>query len=323
MTHRNWLRGWFTYTLGFVGLAFVLVVLLERYTDMPLRFTKSISYDIKIKFAKEQLADNRYDTLVVGSSMALNNVDAGVLESSDAVHRVLNLSSWGMATSECLQLLQMLDLSGVKYVVHAAQYFDYVGELDKVLDERELTRYFNGGWALKTYFQNISRLPQNLWDYVDLGNEYGDRRTQAYLGFDDSGGVNFERDGFLINKRKWEEIPPVPAVPVGEGYFKHLLAMQQFLSGKGIQLVVVTPPFRQNLLAQSEEFRTFFFAHKDYLERLSRRNGFLYVDAHDRLGLDDQFFVDASHLDAVGAHRMSELLVDTLERSEVTTVLDM
>ena len=323
MKYKSWLSGWFAYTLGFVGLAFASVVILERYAGMPLRFTKSISYDIKIKFAKEQLADKQYDTLIVGSSMALNNVDADVLEASDAVNRVLNLSSWGMATSECLQLLQMLDLREVKYVVHAAQYFDYVGELDKVLDERELARYFKGYWTYKTYFQNISRLPQNLWDYFDFGNEYGDSRTQAYLGFDNSGGVNFERDGFLINKRKWEEIPPVPALPIGDDYFRHLLAMQKFLAEQGIQLVVVTPPFRDNLLAQGEEFREFFFAHKDYLERLSRTRGFVYVDAHDRLDLDDQFFVDASHLDAKGARRMSELVVDAVEYSEVTTIMDL
>lgn len=321
--YKSWLSVWFAYTLGFVGLAFALVVILERHTGMPLRFTKSISYDIKIKFAKEQLAKKQYDTLIVGSSMALNNIDAEVLEASDAVTRALNLSSWGMATSECLQLLQMLDLSEIKYVVHAAQYFDYVGELDKVLDERELERYFQGRWTYKTYFQNISRLPQNLWDYFDLGNEYGDSRTQAYLGFDESGGVNFERDGFLINKRKWEEIPPISATPVGDDYFHHLLAMQQFLSEKDIQLVVITPPFRENLLAQSAEFRQFFFAHKDYLEHLSRTRGFVYVDAHDKLGLNDQFFVDASHLDAKGAHRMSELVVEAVEHSEVTTIMEL
>lgn len=323
MKYKSWLSGWLAYTLGVVGMAFALVVILDRHTGMPLRFTKSISYDMKIKFVKAQLADKQYDTLIVGSSMALNNVDADVLETSVAVDQVLNLSSWGMATSECLQLLQMLDLSNVKYVVHAAQYFDYVGELDKVLDERELARYFENRWTYKTYFQNISRLPQNLWDYADPGNEYGDSRTQAYLGFDDSGDVNFQRDGFVINKRKWEEVPPIPSTPVGDHYFRHLLAMQKFLAEKGVQLVVVTPPFRENLVTQSEEFRQFFFAHKDYLEHLSRTRGFIYVDAHDRLGLDDRFFVDASHLDAKGAHRMSELVVDAVENSEVTTIIDM
>lgn len=323
MKYKTWLSGWIAYTLGFVGIAFAVVVVLERYSDMPLRFTKSVSYDFKIKFAKEQLADKRFDTLIVGSSMALNNIDADVLEASSSVHKVLNLSSWGMATSECLQLLQMLDLSGVKQVVHSAQYFDYVGEVDKVLDEDELAQYLNGGWVLKTYFQNISRLPQNVWDYLDFGNEYGDSRTQAFLHFDDSGGVNFERDGFLINQRKWQEIPAIPAVPLGDEYFKHLLAMQRFLAEKGIQLVVVTPPFRQELLAQSEEFREFFAAHKDYLEQLSRSKGFLYVDAHAQLGLDDRFFVDASHLDSVGARRMTELVVDTLEHSEITIILDL
>lgn len=323
MKYKTWLNGWIVYTLGFVGVAFTLVVLLERFSDMPLRFTKSISYDFKIRFVKAQLADSQFDTLIVGSSMALNNIDADVLETSSAVHKVLNLSSWGMATSECLQLLQMLDLSGVKQVVHSAQYFDYVGEVDKVLDQDELVRYLNGGWPLKTYFQNISRLPQNVWDYLDLGNEYGDSRTQAFLGFDDSGGVNFERDGFLINQRKWEEIPAIPTVPVGDAYFEHLLEMQKFLGEKGIQLVVVTPPFRQELLAQSDEFREFFTAHKDYLEQLSRSKGFLYIDAHERLEFDDRFFVDASHLDSVGAHRMTELVVDALEHSEVTTILDM
>lgn len=323
MKHKHWLMAWFSYTAGFVGIAFMLVVVLVRYTDMPLRFTKSVSYDIKIKFAKEQLAKREFDTLVVGSSMALNNVDADVLEDSEVVRRVLNLSSWGMATSECLQLLQMLDLTGVRYVVHSAQYFDYVGDPDKVLDEREMQRYFNGELVLKTYFQNISRLPQSVWDLLDLENEYGDSRTQRYLGFDDSGGVNFEREGFLIDQRKWQEIPPVASTHLNDEYFKHLLAMQEFLMDKGIRLVVVTPPFRQNLLAQSPEFRNFFIGHKDYLKQLSRRAGFVYVDAHDRLELDDQFFVDASHLDALGAQKLTKLVVSALERKHVTTIMEM
>lgn len=307
MKYNKWVCAWFLWIGGILGCAFLLILMLERFTAMPLRFSKSISYDVKVKFAKNNLALGNYDTFVIGSSMALNNIDSAVLEASSAADKVLNLSSWGLATSECLQLLQMLDLQGVRRVVYASQYFDYVGELDKVLDDRELQRYLRGRVAWKTYFQNISRLPQTLWQY------YAGEGGRALI-FDANGDINFPADGKAVNKHKWAVIPQVPTVPVGEDYFKHLVAMQEYLSQQDIELVVITNPFRLQLLEQNEEFRHFFESHIDYLNRLAEQRGFVYIDAHHNLGLSDRFFVDASHLDVDGANRLTQLIADHVQR---------
>lgn len=323
MNDSKWLKFWISYIIAFVGLGFIAVVVAEKIGEVPLRFTKSISYDIKIKFIRDHLPTSQYDTFVVGSSMALNNIDSSVLEQAGVASNVLNLSSWGLGTSESLQLLQMLDLSGAQKVVYASQYFDYVGEVDKVLDEPELRRYLNGRPVLKTYFQNISRLPSSLWDHWDLDNLYGNSRTLRYLGFDSSGDVNYDRRGFLIDKRKWTEIPQVPDVPVGDEYFKHLLAMHEFLKAHDIQLFVVTSPFRDTLLERDDNFREFFAAHRAYLAGLAGKYGFTYIDAHAQLNFNDDYFVDASHLHSGGAKLVTRLIVKQVQAEQVSGVLDL
>lgn len=319
MDYAGWLKAWFGYAVGFVAAVFLLVVGLEHYTDMPLRFTKSVSYDVKIKFAREQLAEKSFDTFIVGSSMALNNIDSAVLESSHVSQHVLNLSSWGLAASEVLQFLQMVDLSDVRRVIYSSQYFDYQGEVDKVLDERELARYMKGQWVLKTYFQNIARLPESFMRYFEEDHQ----GTQRYLKFDEHGDVNFVREGFKINKHKWEEIPPFPKTPLDDSYFKHLLALNDYLKDRGIELVVITNPFRQELIESDEEFQSFFHTHTDYLKRLSKVQRFVYINAHAELNFDDTYFVDAYHLDETGAQRLTQLVADRLELVRFSRVQDL
>ncbi len=322
MKHAGWVKGWSLSSTALVVVAYIAVVLLTLSTDMPLRFTKSISYDAKIKFIKQKLDQRQYDTYVLGSSMALNNIDSAVVENT-AGAAVLNLASWGMGTSESLQLLQFLDLSGIRRVIYASQYFDYVGEVDKVLYPDELTRYFEGLFPYKAYFFNIARLPQNLWDTLDLERRYTDNRSQNLL-FDANGDVNFDKHRFRIDPKRWSKIPGVPTVPLGDEYFKHLVAMHEFLRAQNIELVVVTNPFRGHLLQQqSAEFQEFFAEHIAYLQKLAGERGFVYVNAHDQLRLADDFFVDPTHLNSIGAEKVTRLVVERMEQNPKSTLVDL
>lgn len=314
--YGRWIRHWGGYVCAFVTAGLIIVVAAEKWAGIPLRFTKSISYDVKVRFIRDRLPTSQFDTFVVGSSMALNTVDSALLEASTVSGKVLNLSSWGLGTSEALQLLQMIDLSNAKTVIYASQYFDYVGEVDKVLDESELRRYLNGKSVLKTYFLNISRLPGSLWDHWDFENVRGDSRTLGYLGFDDNGDVNIDPTDFVIFQPKWDRIPDVPTVPIGEEYYKHLVAMHAFLSLNGVRLVVVTNPFRSELIKRNPEFSRFFSAHRDYLRRLAKERNFTYIDAHSALELGDEYFMDAAHVHADGAVLLTKLVVEAIEQDQ-------
>lgn len=315
MNYKHWLQHWFVGSALFVLSAFLIVILVSESTAVPLRFTKSISYDIKIKFIRDKIATNNYDMYIVGSSMALNNIDSAILESSNVAEQVLNLSSWGMGASECLQLLKLMDLSSVKRVVYASQFFDYVGDLDKVLDPDGLKKFLNGAKPYKSYFRNIASLPSSIWSTLDLRNQYH-RKDAPNLVFDENGDVNYDGRYFLRDKARWAVVPEVPETPLGDVFFKHLIALQAYLAERDIQLTVTTNPYRKNILSKNKALENFFYEHTDYLAKLAGREGFIYVNAHRELKLNDDLFVDPSHLNSQGAEKITRLVVDKIRESD-------
>jgi len=59
--------------------------------NFPPPITKRISFDAKLKFIREQIDPDKIDTIIVGSSIGLNNVIGSILEEdSKKVKHALN-----------------------------------------------------------------------------------------------------------------------------------------------------------------------------------------------------------------------------------------
>ena len=80
MSYKKWI-------VVFVGVIFINIVAISIFIyshHIPLRFTNSISYDAKLNFLHKTNCLKDADTIVVGSSMALNNISGITLEDNSS-----------------------------------------------------------------------------------------------------------------------------------------------------------------------------------------------------------------------------------------------
>ncbi|RUM74547.1 MAG: hypothetical protein DSZ12_05330, partial [Sulfurovum sp.] len=90
----------------------------------PLPVTSRISFDAKIKFIREHIDTKMIDTIVVGSSIGLNDVQGPYLEkASSEVAHVLNLSVYEASPVQVEQLLALVDaFPHLKRVIYSVQF---------------------------------------------------------------------------------------------------------------------------------------------------------------------------------------------------------
>ena len=120
------------------GGAFLYVSVYSRSYPIPL--FHRISLDAKMKFVRDMSdADkNQIDTIIVGSSIGLNNIQGAVLEeASEKVKHVINLSALGLKTTQVEQLSELFSLfPNTKRVIYSSQFEDWSGAF--LLEEKEV-----------------------------------------------------------------------------------------------------------------------------------------------------------------------------------------
>ena len=86
-----------------------------------------ISLDTKIKFIRDQIDTDTVDTIIVGSSIGLNNVQGAVLEKScNKCQSVLNLSGFELRPAQVEQILELTTVfPNLKKIIYSAQFSDF------------------------------------------------------------------------------------------------------------------------------------------------------------------------------------------------------
>ena len=87
MSSKKFLKVVFVLILTFPVLATIFISYFYDKENIPYRFSNSISYDAKISFLKrnkEKLINA--DTIVIGSSMGLNNIDSEYLRNTKLIN---------------------------------------------------------------------------------------------------------------------------------------------------------------------------------------------------------------------------------------------
>ena len=299
MSNKQWISAWSFIVIAVFSSLFVLVSLLESY-GIPLRFTNSISYDAKINFLRNHVALlNESSTIVLGSSMGLNDIDSAMLEKTAASGKVINLSSWGLHASEVFQFLKLIDLKNTRYLVFSAQFFDLCGQPLKEMDQAEIRKYIYGDFSIYPYIQTVLTLPRHANAYLHWNEYYRDKENYTNLEFDEYGDVPMNIPKQRIDPDRWDVVDEDYAVE--DLNFEALLELNTYLKERGITLIVARPPYRQPLLDNNPALKRIFDTFGESLSRLSKENDFIFLDAHALLHLDDSYFVDKSHLNLAGA----------------------
>jgi hypothetical protein len=182
------------------------------------------------------------ELLVLGSSMAINNVDAGLLEQKTSLQSY-NLSSWGQRMNENYFLLQELmpKMPQLKQVLIPFNVNDF-GLGDK-FSKKELKAYASGdlkGAAAFDYNPNDYIKEVENAKYLEVRNHY---RT---LQFDRWGSALLHREEFVISEKRWNELPDYSAQDL-ESFKCYLDSVSVLAQSYNVKLFVALLPIRVDL----------------------------------------------------------------------------
>lgn len=310
MAVTRWLKIWFfTFFFLLIG-SFLLIIYLNKFVNVPLRFTNSISFDAKLNFLKK--SGKLYDTeiLIIGSSMGLNNIDSQILSDKLNNKNVLNISSWGLKVQEVFDLLKLINLSKIKTIIYLNQYFDFYGESINDYNKDSVKKYLNNEFNLIPYFNTFNTLSDNFKDYVLWEKRYINNNYYNNLRFNDYGDVKLSISENNINIKRWSEIVNTRDLKNNFDSFENMI---KFLNKNKIELVVVTTPYRKEFFS-IDKFINQYNAYLMKILDFNKEYDFKYINLQNSLKLADTFFVDSSHLNFKGAELVSKKIVEIMRK---------
>lgn len=305
MNEKKWLLLWIINSIIIVlGLIIVL-----RVFQIPLRFSNSISYDAKLNFIKNTELLKSADTVVVGSSMALNNINGVYLEENGQhIKQVANIASWGLQSSEVLQLVQLINLQKIKYVIYSTQYIDFNKYVLKSINENEVKKFIDNEFSIYPYFNTLMTLNGNILRYLNYKKLYFNKKSYKYLNFDKTGSINLDFGKKYIDMTRWDTNRKLK-YKLDIKCFESLISLSILAKENNITLIVLTTPYRKSVLEKNKVLSKIFYKYISILKKLSEKYNFIYLNAHNILNLSDAYFVDKEHLNKQGSKILSQAIL--------------
>ena len=287
--------------------------------NYPLPVTNRISFDAKIKFIREKIDVDTVDTIIVGSSLGLNNVQGAYLEkASKKANRVLNFSVYESTSLQVEQLLELTDaFPNLKRIIYSAQYSDFPhARTFKDYDPKFLIKYIRDELNPLESWLAMFRGCNNLSFCIQRENEWQEKHMMnnkfTYLGFDNTGSVPLHIYGEDIIGHRWRN--PHPGIMNPES-FAAVDRMSARAKKKNIQFYFVQQAYRQPL-AQREKIKNAldYFA-KSINEIMIKHDG-KFLSLHETLQLGDKYFSDRSHLNDQGSILAAEAIGRFIDENE-------
>jgi len=300
-------------------MSLAVVYAVDFSTKYPIPITNRISFDAKLKFIREQIDPDKIDTIIVGSSIGMNNVLGSVLEqNSQKVKNALNLSVYEATT---LQVEQILELSAafpnLKRIIYSAQYSDFphakrYEEYDPELLRRYIRKELSPIELSKLHFDACN----NLMFCEKRAETWEKKHTQSnkftYLGFDTTGSVPLK----IYSKQgvggRWHL--PHPGIMHHES-FNAVERMAKSAQEKGVYYYVVHQHYREPLVEKHKSVRDalkYFAVNIDKI--IKKYNGTLIP--LQKLSLSDEYHADRSHLNDKGAALASKEIARIIDQTE-------
>ena len=288
----------------------------------PLPISSRISLDAKIKFIRENINPDDIDTLIVGSSIGLNNIQGTYLEKSSTVcKKVLNLSVYESST---LQVEQILEISNafpnLKRIIYSVQFTDIRDSSKfKEYNSSIITKYIRREFDVYSYFKLIFHTSKNIPFLINRQLMWEIKHTDntkfTYLGFDNTGSVPLHIYGKDIIEGRWAY--PHRAPKYTKRAYTSLNRMMKKTRKQGIKYYLVQQPYRQELIKKHSHLKqaldTFFNKGKI----IAKKNNQYFISLYHSLPLSDKYFSDRSHLNDKGSILAAEAIgkfIDQIEK---------
>jgi hypothetical protein len=255
------------------------------------------------------------DLVVLGSSTALNNIDAGLLGRRMG-HRGANLGYWGAAPSESLAMFRELARDCTpRIIVMPLQFYDLYAAWNSDAEIEQVFTYARNRNALAVGALYIAKLLPTIREYFGRSARDDVERTDYQsLAFGPSGDVLLDCSGFHYDAVRWDGYRKITDRDFeGKRMPEELQALDDLLHlarSRGTQAVLVRPPLRVPAERAMKTVPVDWVWEQ--VARSARETGalFLFVKNDGQFG-DDQF-VDYSHLNRCGARALTAVVADRM-----------
>jgi len=288
--------------------------------NYPLPITNRISFDAKLQFIREHIDPNKIDTIVVGSSLALNNVQGAILEKkSKTCKGVLNLSMWSIGAPQVEQLLEVSDaFPNLKRIIYSGQFSDFGNKLVfKDFDSDFMQKYMTNDLNPIVYSNLLLNACKDVSFCLKRQEEweinYGMNNKFAYLKFDHTGSAPLHIYGKDIIQKRWKE--PHAPVQIPEA-FQALTRMARKASENNINFYFIQQPYRQPLIDAYPGVKLVMKKFAKNVNLLISKEGGKFFNLHEKLHLNDDYFADRSHLNDKGSKIGSKEIAKFIDKSE-------
>ena len=311
-----------TIALAVLFYALIILCLYKMESKFHLPIYNHVSMDTKIHFLKHHVDLEAADTIIIGSSLALNNINGELLEdTSSYVNNVINLSAWHMQCPQQLPLLsKIISYGNVKRIIYPTQYLDFTGEND--IEKRIIDNVF--GYLNEDPFDTfylLLRASKNLITIIDrfLRWEYfTNPNTYEYLVFDRTGGSLLDMGEHNANPGRWGNVDENTIAPFNEKNLTCLKKLVDLSQTHDFDFLFVIQPFRKEVIESSLELKKIMKAFDDQTKEILHSSNTYHINAHDLLNLDDSNFADKSHLNTKGGNATAKKLVEIIDHISST-----
>ncbi|GEM_PF-1150626 len=286
----------------------------------PIPLFHRISLDAKMKFIRDMERREAIDTIIVGSSIGLNNLQGLELErSAKTIHHLLNFSALGLQAPQIEQLSKLFSLfPNLKRVIYSAQYEDWSGANTFESSEIDAARTYlllgrekiDLHYTIYTY-KHLLEFAKNHWQWE---KKYRPNTTNHGLSFDASGSVPLEMYGDKINHKMYAT-PPLDTLLFQEDY-QALQRVAKALHKQGIAFYFIAEPYRAYMLKHYKEIAQARRSFIQETQRIVTDAGGVFLDLHPQLHLGDAYFADREHLNSKGSLMTAKAVATLIDRTE-------
>lgn len=319
LTTKTYLKVFFL----IVGLISTISMAYSYYFSKhyPIPITNRISFDAKIQFIREHINTDEIDTIVVGSSLALNNVQGIYLEkASSKCKKVLNLAIFSASPVQVEQLLELSDVfPNLERIVYSSQFSDF-GHASKFKDYHPefIKKYITNELNPIEYTSSILNACKDVSFCINRQkvwkNEYGQNNKFGYLGFDDTGSAPLNIYGADIIKKRWTKLDGDIQNPEAHAA---LFRMSKKAYEEDIKFYFVQQPYRQEMIKKYKHLQGIMKSFPQRVMKVMKEHKGYFLNLHETLNLGNEYFADRSHLNDKGSAATAKAIakfIDTVEQ---------
>jgi len=308
------------FTILFLLITGAVVYVYNFVKEYPPPITSRISLDAKLKYIREHIDPKEIDTIIIGSSIGMNNVIGSILEKeSKVVKHALNLSVYEATTLEAKQLYELSKaFPNVKRVIYSAQYSDFPHPWEyENFDAKTLGEYMTNKLStiksLKLIFKACNNLPFCYERAKKWKSKHQNPHEFTSLIFDHTCSVPlkiYRQKG--VGGRWYLPHPPI----MHPKSFEAVEQMAKDAKKRGIKFYLAHQPYRGELYKKHKRVREAIkYFDESVEERLNKYNN-AYLIKLQNLPLTNRDFADRTHLNDIGSKKVTKEIAKFIDSKE-------